>query len=442
MLSVQANTELENTAKVTNISATARVDYIQRFSKQAVLVIHEDYQLSADVGHQYIAQLPPQSNTAFVSVSAKHNDIQIRCRIVEQLFSQQAFDPEVSLAVSLINQLKAEPQKLTVVIANAHHLSLQLLHELTQLCEIAKKSDYLISVLLLSTIEAGKTVALHKDLFAKKLSILAADSGQLISIHDSSLKASGTQFLTKTASRWLMIFVALFTLGTAIIFGLTQIDIHNNVEGKKVATDTFVQLTPSSDESQVVASKTKLEAANAQDILHALSGSETERLSESVVEREENIQASTYDILNAMNNAAVSDNSIDVEVSDKDVVVVDKEQAMEEALSLGLLDNKNVLSESESNGNYYQQFTNGYAIQLGSFSQLNAVENMKKQAADISLHHYVRKQNNAESWVLTTQVYPSREAADLAKTELSQMFPSSSFWTRSVASIQSELLND
>ena len=212
MLSVQTHTENENTASVTNISATARVDYIQRFSKQAVLVVHDDYQMSADVGHQYIAQLPAQSNTAFVSISSKHNDIQIRCRIVEQLFGQQAFDPEVSLAVSLINQLKQESQKLTIVIANAQHLSLQLLHELTQLCEVAKKSNFLVSVLMLSNMEAGQTVALHKDLFAKKLSILAADNGQLISINDASFRSTGSQLLTKNVSRWLIIFVVLFEM--------------------------------------------------------------------------------------------------------------------------------------------------------------------------------------------------------------------------------------
>jgi len=442
MLSVQTHTENENTASVTNISVTARVDYIQRFSKQAVLVVHDDYQVSADVGHQYIAQLPAQSNTAFVSISSKHNDIQIRCRIVEQLFGQQAFDPEVSLAVSLINQLKQESQKLTIVIANAQHLSLQLLHELTQLCEIAKKSDFLVSVLMLSNMETGQTVALHKDLFAKKLSILAADSGQLISINDASFRASGSQLLTKNVSRWLIIFVVLFAIGAAIIYGLTQVEIDNSVPSSPLKKETFVSVPT---EATPQANKPSVEPATSQDILAALNGDVTEKVELVDKVLEPTLPASANDILSAIqtNQSAVSleHNSMFIEQSNIDASSIDAQQEF----VLETTPNTQVAAQSQStievniNGEYYKTFQQGYVIQLGNYSQLSAVENMIETSSDTELHYYARMQSGATNWVLTSKVFLSRNEADEAKQVLKEHNPDGSFWTRTLTSVQADI---
>ena len=76
---------------VTTISASARIDYIFRFSKQAILVINDDLETFAQIGSEYIATLPDEQNTAFVSISPKLNNIQIRCRIIEQLFGNSLF---------------------------------------------------------------------------------------------------------------------------------------------------------------------------------------------------------------------------------------------------------------------------------------------------------------------------------------------------------------
>jgi len=445
MLSVQTHTENENTASVTNISATARVDYIQRFSKQAVLVVHDDYQMSADVGHQYIAQLPAQSNTAFVSISSKHNDIQIRCRIVEQLFGQQAFDPEVSLAVSLINQLKQESQKLTIVIANAQHLSLQLLHELTQLCEVAKKSNFLVSVLMLSNMEAGQTVALHKDLFAKKLSILAADNGQLISINDASFRSTGSQLLTKNVSRWLIIFVVLFAAGAAIIFGLTQVEIDNSVPSTSLEKETFVSVATDVIEETPRAHKPSVEPASSQDILAALNGDivKQDKLNEIAVER--TLPASANDILGAIQNEESSVNqslnSIVVKKSDTPALSLDEEEKVtfeSTPITEMTVQSPTTLKEI-SNGEYYLAYQQGYVIQIGNYSQLSAVENMIETSIDTELHYYARMQNGANNWVLTSKVFLSRNEADEAKQVLKEQNPEGSFWTRSLASVHADI---
>ena len=112
---------------VTKISAYARIDYILRFSKQAILVIDESHQQNAALSGQFLASLSEQHNAAYISLSAKFNNIQIRCRIIEQLCTGELFDPELSLAVSVINLAKKSQQAISIVLDNAQYLSLQIL---------------------------------------------------------------------------------------------------------------------------------------------------------------------------------------------------------------------------------------------------------------------------------------------------------------------------
>lgn len=73
---------------VTTISTNARVDYILRFSKHAVLVVDQDESIYSQVASQFLGSLDNDHNAAFITISPKLNDIQIRCRIVEQLFAE------------------------------------------------------------------------------------------------------------------------------------------------------------------------------------------------------------------------------------------------------------------------------------------------------------------------------------------------------------------
>ena len=174
--------------RVTKISANARIDYILRFSKQAILVVDHQLEHCSTVANQFLAALPVDNNAAFISISPKLNNIQVRCRLIEQLFNDELFDPEQSIAVSLINLAKKKRQALSIVIENAHLLSLQLIHELCQLAEIAKKAGYQISVLMLGLPQAGVTVANNSGLFRKNISILSAQTGQLLSLNSKLFK--------------------------------------------------------------------------------------------------------------------------------------------------------------------------------------------------------------------------------------------------------------
>ena len=143
--SVAENQNAQVANNMTNISANARIDYILRFSKQTIFVVDEQAEQYTPITSQFLATLNSDHNAAFIAISAQLHDIQIRSRIVEQLFTNVLFDPEQSLALSLINLAKASPQKISIAIEHGQFLSTQLLHELTQLSEVAKKAKLTIA---------------------------------------------------------------------------------------------------------------------------------------------------------------------------------------------------------------------------------------------------------------------------------------------------------
>lgn len=294
--------------------------------------------------------------------------------------------------------------------------------------------------------DTGKTIALHKDLFAKKLSILAADSGQLISINDAVFRASSGTLLTKTASRWLAIFVTLFLAGAAIIYGLTQIDIDSSIPDATLEKETFATVTTEKPEALPKVSKESLsQRASTQDILAALNGEVIEEVAVTADQITTAIPATANDILGAIQTEEQEVNIVpkaaSLEQNDVTSLITNvNEESPLEPVSLVQVANQ-AISESkvESNGEYYQTYQQGFVIQLGNFSQLAAVENMIKASNQTELYYYARIRNGVNNWVLTSRVFLSRKEADEAKQVLVEQNPTGSFWTRSLASVHADI---
>ena len=213
----------DDNTSVTKISANARIDYILRFSKQAILVIDESVEQSAQITNQFIATIPEQHNAAYISLSNQFSDIQIRCRIIEQLSAGELFDPEVSLAVSIINLAKKPQQAISIVLDNSQHLSLQILHEVSQLTAIAKKANLVINVIMFGSLQTGIKVQANKNLFHNKLTMLSAQSGQLISANSTIFQRPKVKWYSIKLNKWLLsAFVLLFGLAAAVIMLLQQ----------------------------------------------------------------------------------------------------------------------------------------------------------------------------------------------------------------------------
>ena len=154
----QADNRVENNTveiSTTAISVIARIDYIQRFSEQMTVVIDKDSAVYSKVARQYLANISqessnPEMNVAFVAASSKINDIQMRCRLIEQLFANTLFDPEQSLAVSILRLAKQNNGIITVIVEHAQALSLQIKYELCQLVDTAKKTKKILMLLYLA----------------------------------------------------------------------------------------------------------------------------------------------------------------------------------------------------------------------------------------------------------------------------------------------------
>lgn len=212
----------KNTSEVTAISAVARVDYILRFSKHAVIVIDEQQSDYSSIGSQFLANLSESRNAAYLTMSSKLDDVQIRCRLIEQLFGQVLFDPEQSIAVSVVNLVKKQQQPLTIVVEHGHLLSFQLMHELCQLAEIAKKADLDVQVVLLAMPEIGIKMNEHPSLFHKKVSIVSASSGQLVSLSSKLLNATSSFKRYAPMLKWLSLFVLLSVVASVVVYSLYQ----------------------------------------------------------------------------------------------------------------------------------------------------------------------------------------------------------------------------
>jgi len=456
-MSALAQSKINQTqsSSVTTISAAARVDYILRFSKQAVMVIDDDISLCSEVGTQFLANLSDEQNAAYISVSAKLNNLQVRCRIIEQLFGNVLFDPEQSVAVSLINLVKQSNQAVTIVIDNAHYLSLQLLHELSQLAEIAKKADYQINVLMLALPEVGTTIRQHQSLFTKKLSIVSAQTGQLISHNAKIFRTQSSLFIMTPFKKWLLFMITIVSLSAALLVSLYQRDVFSfskvlasssidqnmNIQSQTFATDTLL-------EKGLIDNTNNM--AVAEDIYKALAGNNVvDKTTEILIENAQPqeimlaLQLSEYQGVKSQNIVTIDEsNNVDKTLinipSTKDTIELQKaseqatlEKQNIEEVSQHLIPERKVV-------NYLNQ-TEGYVIQISGFTQKHVLEEFIADYPRIKFHQYKRMVNNREMTILTSDYFQTRKQAELGLNDLPLSIRERSPWIKSISLINDEI---
>ncbi len=444
----QSLTNQPSSQSVTAISATARVDYILRFSKQAILVVDDDIASSSSVGSQYLANLSSEQNAAYITMSAKLNDLQVRCRIIEQLFGNILFDPEQSVAVSIINLVKANKQALTIVIDNAHYLSLQLLHELTQLAEIAKKSDYQINVLMLAQTQAGQIVSQNQSLFHKKLAILSAQSGQLISAGDKVFKPQNEFFSLTPFKKWLAFFLLLSLLSSAIIYslyqrdslGFSQVLTDKTMPANKVESE-LIKPQPAEFVAESV-NETLTVSASGAEIFQALSGEQVAKVSTPA----QPAKAMPRDILAALQFTASDNNSAELTEQKQVLTQVQLDSAtlkikplvkQTEAPGKVLEQNNKQVQPTASLGYLGQQ--QGFVIQVGVFSQQQVLAEFLAEFPIMRFEQYQRVLGQSVVTVLTSEYYQTRQQAEAALEALPNGIQQRSPWIKAINAINSEI---
>lgn len=429
----------DNTS-VTKISANARIDYILRFSKQAILVIDESAEQSAQITNQFIATIPEQHNAAYISLSNQFSDIQIRCRIIEQLSAGELFDPEVSLAVSIINLAKKPQQAISIVLDNSQHLSLQILHEVSQLTAIAKKANLVINVIMFGSLQAGIKVQANKNLFHNKLTMLSAQSGQLISANSTIFQRPKVKWYSIKLNKWLLsALVLLFGLAAAVIMLLQQ-DSFNFTPLPKVQKNDETTLNAALTEPQHTVLNKKVDiniaVANPSDIYSSLLVDKTQK--NAVQLTADPAPATPNDIMLAMTSLPArnkSSTNIDSEIT---VDIVQEQQTTVNSTSTT---DAALLKETSIKlaANYYLSQKSGFVIQIAAFDDIDLANDYMMSLAKINSHVYQRLLNNNTNFVITSSIYADKLSAKQALLTLPESIIARQPWIKSLKLVKREI---
>ena len=443
-LTKNINISDDNTS-VTKISAQARIDYILRFSKQAILVIDESVEQNTTISNQLLANLPEQHNVAYVALSSQFNNIQIRCRIIEQLYTGELFDPEISLAVSVINLAKKSKQSISIVLDRAQHLSLQISHELTQLALIAKKSNLTVNVVMFGSLQAGRNIAINKSLFDNKLSLLSSQSGQLLSPTSSIFKKSSIKWSFSKRNKWLLSAAILLILISALVIKLLQLDSFNFAKPITALSTDNVSLTKTLSQPQTMVIESKnasqsnsdittdeiiktYERAVPEDIYLSLVSPKTV-----VIKKNEPLPATSFDIISAITTNE-TDTLIETQIENAMNVLPQEEQSAV-TTSRAAINRTNSL---QVDNDFYADKT-GYVIQLSAFSDLALPQEYLKALDSIEYHIYQRLLNDQPLMVFTSKVYAEKSAAQAALSTLPVSLLSRQPWIKPTSIVNNEI---
>lgn len=430
---------------VTTISVTARIDYIQRFSKQAVLVVENNVDVYSHTARQFLSSLSKshskehnsqETNVAFVAASSKLNDIQMRCRLIEQLFANTLFDPEQSLAVSILRLGKQDSDVITIVVEHAHALSLQVKYELCQLVDVANKTHKKINVVLFGYEQAAQEIANNKSIFKNKLSIIDAGTGQLFALDHAKFKQTNGIFSTKFLQKLtLIITVSMMILGLSW-FALIEFD---NFSLSKLPMATTLE----ADKTLVSLEKNKAVINNTLSL--------TEKTSEMASINEINLAllaANSSKPFIKQQTAQSADILQALDFTDKkevDKLIVDSKLS-----ATKLLANEPIKVEQASSfvkpavpfmltPQYYLNADTGYVVQIAGFTDMTVLSAFIDDFQKLEYFSYERVLNDQPFIVLTSKIYPSKAQANAAIKVLPQAILQRGPWLKSLVIVKNEI---
>lgn len=423
------------------VSVIARIDYIQRFSKQMTVVVDNNSAVYSKVARQYLANISQDSsnqemNVAFVAASSKINDIQMRCRLIEQLFANTLFDPEQSLAVSILRLAKHNNGIITVIVEHAQALSLQIKYELCQLVDTAKKTQNNINVVIFGLEQAAMEIGQNSTIFDKKASIIDASSGQVIALDHARFKNKSAVFnyaiglkvglatllslLVITAAGYLLSEYESVNFATLPVKAPIPIISHSTVAPEKVNTIVKQNTLASVSDvhlallAQESSQNHLLKTAKSGDILQAL------MLTDSTINDDQLVADREDPVLIPTN----------VQVTTKQINANDVKKEK--------LTNLAVLPVS-LNEQYYLNSEKGYVVQITGFSDLSRFEAFIKQNKALEYYSYQRILNNQKFFVLTSKIFNDKAQAREARNQLPDAVKNLGSFLKAVSTIKREI---
>ena len=438
----------EDKSTVTAINANARIDYILKFSKQLVVVIDEENAGFSAIPGQFLTSLPENNNSALVSVSSKLNDVQVRSRVIEQLFPSVHFDSEQSLTQSIINFYGNTNEQIAIVIEQAHHLSLQIIHELCLLAEMAKKTKRHIDIVLLGANQISKTIADNQLLFNKKISIISAQTGQLISISAEQFKEKQGLLAFTPSIKFLSLIGILISITAIVLFSLYQRDVMSFSQLEVADTQGSIALSKS-DDKNVTTIATSENTLDSVSIVETSTASPDEILDALLIEQPSIVsieQATSDDIFNAIapqNNVVKTTSSIgeNFEARERLLESQKEDPSIDDRLTKKpspqvVAWQPHELQISELSQGYVIQFV---ALAATSESDINLITKSFAEQHKLSdYQYYQRKMNNKRFIVITSAVYKDKPDTITALNRLPEGLKATGIWIKSVASILNE----
>jgi DamX protein len=425
---------------VTDINVIARIDYIQRFSKHMAVVVDENPAVYSKVARQYLANLSQTTgtqdmNVAFLAASNKINDIQMRCRLIEQLFANTLFDPEQSLAVSILRLAKQNNGIITVVVEHAQALSLQIKYELCQLVDTAKKTQNNVNVVIFGLEQTGIEIGQNRTIFDKKASIVDASSGQVIALDHARFKNKPAVF---KSSVWLKLSLAsLVGLVLVMIIGFLFSE-YKNVNFAALPATTINENSKALPQKvRTITSQSNL--ASVSDVQFALLSKEnSQQLFPEKAERNDILQALTLTGL-AIKDERTS-HRIEKSVSTSPIVKVTPIIEQIQPTDLKLEQNSSLaILPVVLNEQYYLNSEKGYVVQITGFSDLSRLEAFIENNNELDYFSYHKNLNAQKFFVLTTKIYSDKVQAGVAMDKLPQSIKDLGSFLKSVSTIKREI---
>ena len=460
---------------VMSISTNARIDYILKFSRHTVVVLDDQQSGFGSIAGTFLASLSEQTNAALVPVSSKLNDVQVRARINEQLFPGEAFDPEISLTQSVIEHYINQQLPIAIVIEQAHHLSLQIVHELTLLSELAKKSGREIAVVLFGQPTLGKLITTNYSLFNKKLSMISAANGQLLSANAELFKSQVTFLALTPFNKLVIALVALLALTFVTLYLLYQrdamsfsklteptttaveSDASTSTENLSVVDVSETEVAALANKHHLVDSDNEVSSlpATPQDVLQAILTKESiepepvaapvdvltalaaigENSSQSSPNRAVSLAGNIGEVEKAqVTKAVIANNKRDLDTPPNDPSVSGSEHS-------DSADKKSSHAFDISQQGVVIQFANlALAQSLASGEQPSELANSFAQRYQLSDYQFYTRLLNGQPYVvITSKTYIQRDQAVLAMAELNEELQQAGIWIKSTATVQKEM---
>ena len=436
------------------ISVTSRINYNLRFTQQAVIVVGNNTEQYSQLASQFlvnlsdvkptVGKLPHQDNhinVAFVSASSKLNDIQIRCRLIEQLFVNTLFDPEQSLAESVLRFAKQHGEAISIVIDHAHALSLQVKYELCQLVNLAKKSKLTINVVLFGLTEAAQQLAMNKSLFKNKIVIIDAETSKVINLDDNTMILSNDQsplsFGQKVSFFSGMVILAIVLFWVYLLIAEDFNQLAFNSTDQTVLEKNNQQIVLPSKLSDTLSNKPVKEMQKKNKVVESLL-----KLSVSEVRTQATSEEINQVLMTTFSVAAIE--KLSAEASDVLQALVIVENKIDDNIvraTTNELANQTQLVETATN--YYQtkakEYENGYVVQVAGFSDEKLLKRFLLLYPEESFYSYQRQLNNKKFTVITSKVYQNKASAkatiQLLPIQLIERKP----WVKSISSVINEI---